>query len=79
MVEISARAYKDAGITYVSVPETVRRIGRDAFSGNDVESVEVFDLNKWQHIVFETAGSNPFGKDTVIVQRWRGRRDSVGK
>ncbi|MBQ1341309.1 MAG: leucine-rich repeat domain-containing protein, partial [Erysipelotrichaceae bacterium] len=66
VVEISARAYKGANITYVSVPDTILRIGRDAFRDNPIERVEIENLKKWNNIIFETEDSNPIGINSLV-------------
>ena len=39
VTSIANRAFKDAGLTYVAVPETVSKVGDSAFSGDDLAAV----------------------------------------
>ena len=67
VTEICARCFAGLRIKSIVIPESVNKMGREAFMGcYRLHSVYINDLSKWCNIDFEDPEANPFCNSPVV-------------
>ena len=59
VTKIEDRAFYNSGITEITLPTTLKSIGKFAFSQTKIESVNIKDIYSWCNISFLSMESNP--------------------
>lgn len=63
VTEIGEGAFKNSGIEYISIPDTIKKIGKDAFlDGYALQTVDITDIGAWCEIDF----ANEYACPTIL-------------